>query len=133
MKLLQLALDWNYLEGANDIFKHIQISSKNLSDNASEAKSIGREYYPGLFAQALKKNRPQFVDYFLRRYYNPLDTVEFVKDEERKGKFHTRSSLEFMVSVVLYHQNQLLPLDLRAVSATIKRRRGARNRLLTLF
>jgi hypothetical protein len=38
-----------------------------------------QDQYPYLFEQALKENRPVFVDYFLRSYHNPLRTTAFIK------------------------------------------------------
>ena len=32
------------------------------------------------------ENKPLFVDYFLRHYFNPLETVEFV-NHRKQGKF----------------------------------------------
>ena len=37
------------------------------------------KYYALLFEQALKENRPLFVDYILRQYYNPLETTACTK------------------------------------------------------
>jgi hypothetical protein len=76
-KLLELAVSWNCVDGAHDLFKKIQISNDASPDRKSQ--DVVRKYYPSLFEQALKKNRPMFVDYFLRRYYNPLETTAFVK------------------------------------------------------
>jgi hypothetical protein len=42
---------------------------------------IFQDQYPYLFEQALKENRPVFVDYFLRSYHNPLRTTAFIKNK----------------------------------------------------
>jgi hypothetical protein len=83
-KLLELAVSWNCIEGAHDLFKKNRISDEVSPDNIT--KDAGRKYYPSLFEQALKENRPMFVDYFLRRYYNPLETNAFDK-YGHPGKF----------------------------------------------
>jgi hypothetical protein len=75
--LLELAVSWNCVEGAHDLFKQIKIFN-DMSPNNTKGDT-DRTYYPSLFEKALRENRPQFVDYFLRRYYNPLETTAFVK------------------------------------------------------
>jgi hypothetical protein len=83
-KLLELAVSWNCVDGAHDLFKRIQIPNDVSSANITQ--DAGRKYYPSLFEKALKENRPMFVDYFLRRYYNPLETTAFV-EYRNTGKF----------------------------------------------
>ncbi|CAF4276359.1 unnamed protein product [Rotaria socialis] len=91
--LLKLAVRWNCIGEDYDVFKHYE--------NA-------RKYYPGLFEQALKENRPIFVDYFLRRYYNPLDTVEFSINRtngnkpivDGNKKVCVESSIQFIIEVL---------------------------------
>jgi len=73
--VLELAIEWNCVEGAHNLLKRIQ------SDDIT--KVISQNQYSRLFEKALKQNRPQFVDYFLRRYYNPLETTKFI---EYKGE-----------------------------------------------
>ena len=34
-----------------------------------------------MFEKALKEDRPIFVDYFLRRYYDPLQNIKFLKSD----------------------------------------------------
>ncbi len=90
--LLELAIEWNCLEGAHDLLKRIQIQSSNISDDIT--KDISRNQYSGLFEKALKYNRPQFVDYFLRRYYNPLETTKFIEYKQKSNfDFVKNSSL----------------------------------------
>ncbi|CAF2077519.1 unnamed protein product [Rotaria magnacalcarata] len=91
--LLKLAVRWNYVGEEYHVFKHYK--------NA-------RKYYAGLFEQALKENRPIFVDYFLRRYYNPLDTVEFSINRingnkpsvDGDKKVCVESSIQFILKVL---------------------------------
>ena len=35
-----------------------------------------------MFGQALKENRAVFVDYFLRRYHDPLETSDLIENEK---------------------------------------------------
>ncbi len=74
---MELAVSWDCIDGAHDLFKRIQNLKDVTPDNIT--KDASRKYYPSLFEQALKENRPMFVDYFLRRYYNPLETSKFVE------------------------------------------------------
>ncbi|CAF4182954.1 unnamed protein product, partial [Rotaria sordida] len=67
-KFLKLAISWNYADRAESMPKRLEDDPK---------------LYPSLFEQALKENRPVFVDYFLRRNHNPLQTTEFLKYSER--------------------------------------------------
>ncbi|CAF0830978.1 unnamed protein product [Rotaria sordida] len=62
--LLRLVVSWNYVHRVQNMPKH-------LEDDQT--------LYPSLFQQALKENRPVFVDYFLRRYYNPLTTTTYIE------------------------------------------------------
>ncbi|CAF1336004.1 unnamed protein product [Rotaria sordida] len=64
---LKLAISWNYADRAESVLKHLADDPK---------------LYPSLFEQALKENRPVFVDYFLRRNHSPLQTTEFLKHSE---------------------------------------------------
>ncbi|CAF1382563.1 unnamed protein product [Rotaria sordida] len=66
-KFLKLAISWNYADRAESMPKRLEDDPK---------------LYPSLFEQALKENRPVFVDYFLRRNHNPLQTTEFLKYSE---------------------------------------------------
>ncbi|CAF3609712.1 unnamed protein product [Rotaria sp. Silwood1] len=68
---LKLAISWNYADRAESMPKHLEDAP---------------ELYPSLFEQALKENRPVFVDYFLRRNHNPLQTTEFLKYSESLRK-----------------------------------------------
>ncbi|CAF1528136.1 unnamed protein product [Rotaria sp. Silwood1] len=68
---LKLAISWNYADRAESMPKHLEDAP---------------ELYPSLFEQALKENRPVFVDYFLRRNHNPLQTTEFLKYSESLKK-----------------------------------------------
>ncbi|CAF1058024.1 unnamed protein product [Rotaria sordida] len=65
--LLRLVVSWNYVHRVQNIPKH-------LEDDQT--------LYPSLFQQALKENRPVFVDYFLRRYYNPLTTTTYIESKK---------------------------------------------------
>ncbi|CAF1313445.1 unnamed protein product [Rotaria sordida] len=89
-QLLELAVSWNCVDGAHDLFKQIQALNINSTDNTT--KDVDRKYYPSLFEQALKENRPSFVDYFLRRYYNPLETTAFVKYKNSEGTSSNQAS-----------------------------------------
>ncbi len=82
-KLLELAVNWNCLDGAQAIFKndpvfHTVFFSKNFTLILILYIQNFGNHYPRLFEQALKENRPVFVDYFLRGYHNPLTTTAFV-------------------------------------------------------
>jgi len=69
--LFKLAISWNYID----------VAQTTPKDPKSK-----RELYPGLFEQALKENRPVFVDYFLRRNFNPFETIQSwqkAKSQER--------------------------------------------------
>ncbi|CAF3973191.1 unnamed protein product [Rotaria sp. Silwood1] len=116
-ELLELAVTWNCLDGAIDIFERIK-SSKVGSSNVNIQDGV-RKYYPNLFEKALKENRPLFVDYFLRQYYSPLETTAFVnyRDKEESNsttissenydfeeKNCVRYALEFIVEI-LYKNN----------------------------
>ncbi|CAF1099065.1 unnamed protein product [Rotaria sordida] len=80
--LLRLVVSWNYVHRVQNIPKH-------LEDDQT--------LYPSLFQQALKENRPVFVDYFLRRYYNPLTTTTYIESKkslENNGvRFRSYSSI----------------------------------------
>ncbi|CAF4073582.1 unnamed protein product [Rotaria sordida] len=75
----KLAISWNYTDRTESM-------PKCLEDDPT--------LYPSLFELALKENRPVFVDYFLRRNYNPFETTEFVKRSENLKK-KRNSSNEF--------------------------------------
>jgi hypothetical protein len=43
-----------------------------------------------LFEQALKENRPKFVDYFLQRHHDPLITTQFTTQLIADKKKHPK-------------------------------------------
>ncbi|UJR07956.1 hypothetical protein I4U23_012235 [Adineta vaga] len=64
-KMLDLAVKWNYVDGINE-FENTEIFKNNPMWNVD------------LFEKALITNRPAFVDYFLRRQYDVLETSEYI-------------------------------------------------------
>ncbi|CAF3720059.1 unnamed protein product [Rotaria magnacalcarata] len=79
---LKLAVHWNCMDAAHTLLKR---------------EEEPRIYYPSLFSQALRENRPVFVDYFLRRYYNPLEKTIFIysKEQPKETKSKERSSNKY--------------------------------------
>ncbi|CAF4975808.1 unnamed protein product [Rotaria sp. Silwood1] len=67
----KLAISWNYTDRTESM-------PKCLEDDPT--------LYPSLFELALKENRPVFVDYFLRRNYNPFETTKFLKRSKNLKK-----------------------------------------------
>ncbi|CAF4184066.1 unnamed protein product, partial [Rotaria sp. Silwood2] len=68
---LKLAISWNYVGRAESMPKRFEDSPK---------------LFCSLFEQALKENRPVFVDYFLRQNHNPVQTTEYLKRSESLKK-----------------------------------------------
>ena len=48
-----------------------------------------------MFEQALKENRAVFVDYFLRRYHDPLQTSDLIKNEKDNIEWITEKQKEY--------------------------------------
>ncbi|CAF3799568.1 unnamed protein product [Adineta steineri] len=74
---LKLAVSWNYVDRTESI------SKRSETDVSLD---------PRFFQQALIENRPVFVDYFLRRYHNPLQTTKYVKEESSTKKDSTSAA-----------------------------------------
>jgi len=106
-----------------------------LSFRIQYQESDEGKYYPNLFERALKENRPVFVDYFLRRYHNPLNTTAFIQYNESiqasapsysrrsmqisspaylttEDEMRVKYALKFIL-VDLYQNNPNVPSDVR--------------------
>ena len=62
-----------------------------------------------MFEQALKENRPAFVDYFLRRHHDPLNTQNYC-EWHRKNRPDDPN--------IIYHE--VLPAMLYAIQFLVK-------------
>ncbi|CAF4725067.1 unnamed protein product [Rotaria sp. Silwood1] len=69
--MLDLAVLWNYVNGINDVLEN------------KETINYDRTWDTDLFEKALMTNRPAFVDYFLRRQYDVLETKEYIEFIDR--------------------------------------------------
>lgn len=65
--MLDLTISWNYLNGINDILESEGVCT------------IDHMWQVELFEKSLINNRPAFVDYFLRRQHDVLETKKYLK------------------------------------------------------
>jgi hypothetical protein len=84
-KMLDFALMWNYVNGIKDVLESDEVRTLEfvlLGSVTVYSFAQVIEYDPtwnaDLFEKALIHNRPAFVDYFLRRQYDVLETTGYM-------------------------------------------------------
>ncbi|UJR23620.1 hypothetical protein I4U23_026606 [Adineta vaga] len=100
LHLLELAIKWNCFEQAADLLSEIQYTVKP-------------NVLAKLFQQALKENRPAFIDYFLRVNYDPRRTLDLMK-EKQISSFERTDSTVPIESDNIYNSQPLTQKDILA-------------------
>ncbi|CAF0986831.1 unnamed protein product [Adineta steineri] len=83
-KMLDLAIMWNYANGINEVIENNEIIYYDPTWSVD------------LFEKAVLHNRPVFIDYFLRRQHDALETssyIEFKSNREKENIRIMKSSL----------------------------------------